>query len=249
MKPTGPGWKREEEIEEDMSIDDGPWESKGATFSSDGLFRYRLWRAWDETLDRAVFVMLNPSTADAEKLDNTVRRCVTFAREWGYGSLDVVNLFAYRATDPHSMKTWRDDGFDIIGPDNDAAIVQAVRGAGIVVCAWGGHGQMAGKLMGQPRSWYVEALIGTWAPERSFILASLGDGQPRHPLYIKRDQKPIKWPCPTHPTQCRVSTCLAQARRHTTTKTGTLWYRLEDGRIACDAHGKLPEPMPRKKRK
>ncbi|TMF61888.1 MAG: DUF1643 domain-containing protein, partial [Chloroflexi bacterium] len=69
---------------------------RGATFSADRRYRYRLWRRWDGARPVVAFVMLNPSTADARRDDPTIRRCIGFAKSWGFGGVEVVNLFAYR---------------------------------------------------------------------------------------------------------------------------------------------------------
>lgn len=86
----------------------------GAELSEDGLYRYRLWRAWDKQLPCMIWIMLNPSTADAAKDDATVRRCIGFAKQWGYGGIMVINLFALRSTDPKQLI----ESADPVGPDN-----------------------------------------------------------------------------------------------------------------------------------
>ena len=80
----------------------------GAEFSKDRKYRYRLWREWNKTKPAVLFVMLNPSTADELVLDSTVSRCLSFAKEWGYGRLEVANLFALRATDPKELNKVED---------------------------------------------------------------------------------------------------------------------------------------------
>lgn len=104
-------------------------ETAWATISPCQKYRYALGRCWDHAGKRVVFAMLNPSVADATADDPTIRRCIRFARKWGYGSLEVVNLFAWRATDPKELRI----AADPIGLDNDAEIVQAANGR--VVCA------------------------------------------------------------------------------------------------------------------
>ena len=103
----------------------------GATFSRDRRYRYRLWRRWDRSRAVVAFVMLNPSTADAMHDDPTIRRCVGFARAWGFGGVDVVNLFALRATDTRALRK----AADPIGPANDRHLRRAVRSAGLIVLA------------------------------------------------------------------------------------------------------------------
>src|ERR1051326_5628436 len=92
-----------------------------ALFSPCGLFRYRLWRHWTPGMPPLVFVMLNPSTADAEKNDPTVERCERRAKAGGFGGGEVVNLFALRSTDPKALYS----AADPIGPENDKVIATA----------------------------------------------------------------------------------------------------------------------------
>src|SRR5579862_6473284 len=93
----------------------------GAVFDHSGKFRYSLWRHWDDELPRVCFIMLNPSTADDLHNDPTIARCVSYAKRWRFGSLEVVNAFAYRATDPSKLARVRDP----IGPLNDQYILKA----------------------------------------------------------------------------------------------------------------------------
>lgn len=78
------------------------------TFSPCRTYRYSLVHEWDRDLPRVAFIMLNPSTADENALDPTLRRCLGFARSWGYGSFEIGNVFAFRATDPKAMKAAAD---------------------------------------------------------------------------------------------------------------------------------------------
>ena len=143
----------------------------GATFSRDRRYRYRLWRRWDRTRPVVAFVMLNPSTADAERDDPTIRRCGGFARGWGFSAMTVVNLFALRATDPARLRRARDP----IGPDNDDHIAAAAAGCDALVLAWGAHGALGG------RDRDVLALLRGCRPA---CLGVTRSGQPRHPLYL-----------------------------------------------------------------
>jgi hypothetical protein len=151
---------------------------RGAELSPCGRYRYTLWRRWAEG-PRCLFVMLNPSTADATRDDPTIRRCIGFARRWGHGSLEVVNLFAWRATDPavfYQREAWHDA--DPIGPENDRAILAAVGRAATVIAAWGMHGELMG------RGAAVEAMI-TRAGVDLWCLGITRKGyHPRHPLYL-----------------------------------------------------------------
>jgi len=103
----------------------------GALLDEDGLYRWRLWRLWDASRPRLLWVLLNPSTADARDDDPTLRRCVGYAVRWGYGAVDLVNLFALRSTDPRALRS----AADPIGYANDAHIAVAVQAADLVLCA------------------------------------------------------------------------------------------------------------------
>jgi hypothetical protein len=152
--------------------------NSGAVFDPTYAYRYALWRAWDAALPRLCFIMLNPSQADAERDDPTIRRCIGFARDWGYGALEVVNLFAYCAIAPTDLRRTANP----IGPENDAHIVRAVKAAARTVIAWGNHGAFLG------RDKAVTPLLG-----RSYCLGVTGAGHPRHPLYVRRDAGTVPW--------------------------------------------------------
>ena len=160
----------------------GPHGVATATFDATRTYRYRLSRTWDPSGPTVAFVMLNPSTADADVLDPTVRRCVGFARDWGFGSLEVVNLFAFRATDPRDLL--RADA--PVGAANDRAVLDATAGADRVVVAWGARGTHQG------RAEVVAGLLSR-ARVRSVALGTTRDGQPRHPLYVRADRPPAPW--------------------------------------------------------
>ncbi len=153
-----------------------------ATYSDDERYRYQLTRIWAPGEGRVSFVMLNPSTATERQNDPTVERCERRARALGYGAFRVVNIFAWRATDPRDMRA----AADPVGPDNDAAIVEAARWADRVICAWGTHGAHLG------RGAAVEALLReTGRP--LFHLGLSKAGHPKHPLYIAYAQEPQPW--------------------------------------------------------
>src|SRR5262249_2332127 len=109
---------------------------RSAAFSRCRTFRYSLSRVWNPRLLIVMFVGLNPSTADEQGDDPTVRRCVGFSRKWNYGGLILVNLFAYRSTDPTGLL----DADDPIGPGNDKHILASARVAERVVIGWGNKG-------------------------------------------------------------------------------------------------------------
>jgi hypothetical protein len=145
----------------------------------DGRFRYHLARdtavVGGSASDRhLVFVMLNPSIADETTDDHTIRKCRGFASLWGYSGFEVVNLYAFRATDPAEL---RREGFPI-GCENDAWIENVCRGAD-VVCAWGGNAEKS-------RARHVFELI-RGVCEVKWHLGLTCDGQPRHPLMLGYD--------------------------------------------------------------
>jgi hypothetical protein len=145
----------------------------GATFSRCRRWRYLLWRCWDASKPAANFLMLNPSTADELKLDPSCTRARNYAERWGYGALVVTNIFGWRATDPDEMKRVKDP----VGRGNDRAIVQAAKDAGIVVCAWGNHGEHMG------RAGAIIDLLKKNGIELH-ALRTTGTGHPAHPLYL-----------------------------------------------------------------
>lgn len=153
-----------------------PRATSGARISDCGRYRYLLWREWDPTLPKVVFVMLNPSTADAEQDDPTIRRCIRFAKSWGGGRLEVVNLYAWRATDPGQLPAGR----EAIGPDNDRTIQHLCLSWPLTVAAWGAH------PMTDARARYVTGLLGG-QPVR--CLGRTAKGGPRHPLYVRADKE------------------------------------------------------------
>lgn len=163
--------------------------SRGAVISPDGLYRYRLWRAWRPELPRLVFIMLNPSTADAEVDDPTIRRCMGFAkREGGFGGIEVINLYALRATKPAHLL----DHPDPNGPTN-VAYWHAMLGGKRpeqVVAAWGAH--VHGLDQRGVFSWAMSSSAGM--PRNGWrCLGVTKAGHPRHPLYLPAESPLVRW--------------------------------------------------------
>lgn len=156
-----------------------------AVLSDCGRYRYLLGREWADG-PTAVFVMLNPSTADALHDDPTIRRCLRYARDWGCGALAVVNLYAWRATDPGDL--WTAD--DPVGPENDAHLVAAATIAadmsGPLVGAWGANAKAD----------RIAAVLALPGMDRLTALGVTKAGQPRHPLYLKANLTPQPWTAP-----------------------------------------------------
>jgi hypothetical protein len=165
---------------------------QGAELSPCGTYRYRLWREWPAPpcARRAAFVMLNPSTASGDADDPTVRKCVGFADRWRCYRVDIVNLFAFRATSPDVLVAEvRARGVDVAaGPRNDAAIRDVVRACldarGNVVVAWGANARRS-EL--RPRADAVRSLLRSIVaayPEASIERLGSGAGSPPHPLML-----------------------------------------------------------------
>ncbi len=150
----------------------------GADISACGYFRYSLWRKWGDRKP-LVFVMLNPGTADADHDDPTINRCTTRARRDGYGGLLVVNLFAWRCTDPRELRKTTDP----VGPGNEMAILAAARLAGCILCAWGNRGSYRGASRG------VIKLLRA-AGHDLYALRVSKTHEPAHPLYLPGNLEP-----------------------------------------------------------
>ena len=160
---------------------------RGATLSPCGTYRYHLYRQVSierENMGRVAFVMLNPSTADAEKDDPTIRKCMKYARSWGYEWLDVVNLFAFRATDPKLLKVSVQDPIGL--PQNDEWLARCLKGSQLVVAAWGPNGSLLA------RGKFVREFFRVNKKPLHYL--KLGKhGDPYHPLYQKDDLRPTEW--------------------------------------------------------
>lgn len=136
-------------------------------------YRYQLERVWDEKLSTCAFVMLNPSTADEQTDDRTIKKCMKYANSWGFGGILVVNLFGLRATDPREIKM----AGDPVGGKTDVELLKTVSEAKLTVCAWGNHGDYMG------RSKQVVDLLRRKGIE-TFCLKKTKSGEPNHPLYL-----------------------------------------------------------------
>lgn len=157
-----------------------------ASFSRCKQYRYELQRIFDEGQGVCVFIGLNPSTADARMDDPTIRRCMGFARDWGYRQLRVVNLFAYRTTYPDELKRCSEP----VGKGNRRAIRRACAGADCIVAAWGMHGT----LHDQDRR-----LIHSLSDWRLECFGLTRNGRPLHPLYLRRDAVLVPFAPPADP--------------------------------------------------
>jgi hypothetical protein len=159
-----------------------------AIMSPCGTYRYALSRnletprLFNAVTQRCLFVMLNPSTADASTDDATIRRCKAYASSWSYHVLDVVNLFALRSTDPTALR----EHTDPVGPDNDSHIANYARHASFVVVAWGSHARQKNGWAHNGRAAHVMGILReAGADPRCFGVT--GNNQPRHPVRLAKD--------------------------------------------------------------
>lgn len=148
-----------------------------ALFDHSRRYRFSLVRRWRDGGPSVLFIMLNPSTADAEHNDPTVARCVAFARKWGFAALEVANLYALRSTDPRRLWVSRDP----VGPGNDGYIRKAAANSKMVVAAWGIHGI---------RDDRGRDVIRMLADRPLFCLGLTIAGAPKHPLYLAGSTAP-----------------------------------------------------------
>lgn len=145
-----------------------------AVISDCGKYRYLLRRTWDHSKPRALLVMLNPSTADATLDDATIRSCVRLLAGQGYGSMEVVNVYAYRATNPEELAKQSDP----FGPDNERTVAAAIQRCDVVICAWGAY---------LPARQHAISILNEVRAHRpaSYCFGKTKAGSPKHPLYIK----------------------------------------------------------------
>lgn len=160
----------------------GPEPISSAVISECGRYRYELVRRWGPG-PLLEFIMLNPSTADASVDDPTIRRCIAFAKRWGYGGIVVRNLYAYRATHPGVLVNLDDP----IGPENRDYLSRT--DADCTIVAWGADPAAVIWWNGYPFGWQR---TGIQRPVL-FCLGTNENGSPKHPLYVPADRTPIRW--------------------------------------------------------
>ena len=155
---------------------------RSACLSDNGLHRYRLSRRWATSGDLMAFIMLNPSTADGTADDPTIRRCMSFARREEWTGIEVLNLFAYRATNPAELVEAAGAGIDPEGSDNWLHWHEVLENHRIayVVAAWGASSVV--------RRLRPSRALSRWDRSGWFCLGTTADGSPRHPLYVRGDQ-------------------------------------------------------------
>jgi len=146
---------------------------RNAHFSDDGIYRYWLSRHWDYSKNNIAWIMLNPSTADGKKDDNTIRKCIKFSEFWGFGGMIVVNLFAARSTDPKQLKNFPDP----VGPDNNYFLLNATKYCKTIIAAWGNHGTYLNQSERVKEQFRLHG-------KKLNCLHVNNSGEPKHPLYI-----------------------------------------------------------------
>lgn len=156
-------------------------EMSDATFSPCGRYRYTLRRRWLLGEGSMLWILLNPSTATATVDDPTIRRCIGYSKLWGFREMLLLNIFAFRATDPKAMRAAEDP----VGPDNMGTLEYAAAEHDFIVAGWGDHGA----LMGQGVR--VRTMI-TGMDREILCLGKNKSGEPRHPLYQRKDLRPVR---------------------------------------------------------
>ena len=158
-----------------------------ATISSCKKYRYKLTRSWDRDKGYVLFIMLNPSTADASKDDLTTSRCINFAKKWGYGGIMIGNIWPFRAKRPKDLRKWLKNPYVTNGwPEaisaNKAHVNQMASSVDLVVCAWG-----CNYKDGIPKNWELDVPL--------HYLELCDDGEtPKHPLgNLSKDLVPIEY--------------------------------------------------------
>jgi hypothetical protein len=152
--------------------------TRGADFSPCRKYRYSLWRIWDESLPAVMFIGLNPSKADESENDNTIRRVVGMAKEWGYGGVYMLNCFPFISTNPDDLKDFGNS------EENDHHIRYYAQICEEIIFAWGAFEIVKASGRG-------EELKKMFPNAKALIINR--DGSPRHPLYVPKSVTPIKF--------------------------------------------------------
>lgn len=172
----------------DDKIDRNSSHHCGAIFADNDRHRLRLWRIWDEDFPLMWFIGLNPSTADAQQDDPTIKRCMNFAYANDCGGIQMVNLFTFRATDPDEMYAQDPDERNILGADDELKLCAAAgRSYAIAVAAWGAAAALPDVLN------RVNEIKPFFAPGSLLCFSKTKHGHPRHPLYLKGDTELEVW--------------------------------------------------------
>ena len=164
---------------------------RSALLSDDKMYRYQLGRQWripdeGEPLKSIMWIMFNPSTADAETDDRTINKIVMFSKRWGFDGLMVGNLFAYRTAYPSELKMAHLRGVDVVGSQNDASIVHMASQCAAIMVAWGTH------EFAMPRAVELWKTLAKY-PAIKTCMGVTKNGSPRHPLYLAGDTRVQRW--------------------------------------------------------
>ncbi len=163
----------------------------GATISPCGKYRYVLWRKFKSVGRKILWIMLNPSTADAVVDDNTIRRLVSFSKREGAAEIVVCNLYAYRATKPQELYRARKSGVDVGGPERMSHIYEQMVSCDLCVVGWG-NTRAAGQskdLDSGPRRMIEDLKIFNKRSVPIMCLGTTKHGHPRHPLFVPANRK------------------------------------------------------------
>lgn len=167
-----------------MDVYSSNYYNSKAIYSDCHTYRYYLKRDFGKDIGTCNFIMLNPSTATEEKNDPTVARCCSYAKNWGYRTLIITNIFPLRSTDPKGLYTHSFDN-EVLNTNNKF-IVDVACQSDIVITAWGNHGTLTN--IGQN----ILSILLEKCPEKVYNLGVTKLGQPKHPLYLRKDLKPRK---------------------------------------------------------
>lgn len=153
---------------------------KDAIIDDSGEYRYMLTRQWGTGNNFINFILLNPSTADHLIDDPTVKSCISIAENNGFDGLYITNVFAFRATQPSDLKK----ASDPVGPENEEYLKKYNKRCNMTIVAWGNHGSFLGGS---------ERVLDIFKGQPLYCLEKNKSGSPKHPLYVQRETKPIRF--------------------------------------------------------
>ncbi len=161
-------------------------EAGPALISRDLNYRYWLTRHWGPGERRVMWIGLNPSTADTQRLDPTLRRIYDYSQAWGYDGFVMTNLFAFRATIPRVMLLHPEP----VGPENDHHLLEIADEVDKIICAWGAHG------VHRNRSQEVVDMLtdAGHASKLHALKINKKASTPGHPLYVLGNTRPVPYP-------------------------------------------------------
>jgi hypothetical protein len=159
------------------------FEDNGATFSDDRKYRYALWRIWDKEKPLVMFIGLNPSTANENDNDPTIRRVISMAKSWGYGGVYMMNCFPLVSTNPAYLNEFYESPFhDVEDIENMRWLLEVGRKCKEVIFAWGNFKEAEER---------GKSLTKYFKKAKALVINK--NGSPRHPLYVKGDVVPVNY--------------------------------------------------------